>query len=113
MHQEIADNAHIGHERWSNLQERHEQALFSLQKYTSDIDNLKSQITELKEINMQVEFEWDWKYSSMLESKNSEIWELREEMKTIIQDLKSSHAQEMAVIWKGFGLNLENVSWDL
>lgn len=48
MHQEIAENATIGHERWTNLQERHEQALYSLQKYTSDIDSFKNQITELK-----------------------------------------------------------------
>lgn len=62
---------------------------------------------------MQMEFEWDRKYNSMLENKNSEIGELWDEMKVIIGDLKNSHANEMIMLKKESGLDIETISREL
>ena len=87
LQKEIIENNKIASSRWVALQEKHQQALVQLEKQAEAIQYLNSKAADLKEINTQMDKEWNRKYEWTIKERELYYTQLRQEKDSTITKL--------------------------
>ena len=79
LYQELMDSNSKGMDRWQEQQKKYEESQGIITKQLQVIDELNQKLSELKDVNNQIEFTWGQKYQDDLAKKDSEMRQLKQE----------------------------------
>lgn len=103
------DSNNKGVERWQDIQKKYEHSQGIVTKQITMIEELNEQIQKLKDVNSQVEYSWNNKYTDDMKRKDDEMrmqeMRLQKQIETIslankdeVKNLKQTFRDDVIII---------------
>lgn len=111
LYQELMNSNAKGMDRWQEQQKKYEESQGIITKQLQVIDELNQKLSELKDVNNQIEYTWGQKYQEDQAKKDAEMRQLKQEFaekeqkitlehKSAIADLKTQFRNDFLVVDK-------------
>jgi len=107
------DHNRMSMERWSDLQKKYDDGQSLMQKYQQTIEDLSSKVTELKDLNSQLDYSWSEKYRQLEKTKDLLEREARGEGKRRLEEEKHAKKSEIDNLKHQFHSDLTAVEHSL
>lgn len=102
LYQDLMNSNNKGMERWQDMQKKYEESQTVITKQLLVIDELNTKVSNLKDINNQLEYTWSQKYQDDISKKDKELGVLKQENIDKLDNLKLEHKNELSKLKNTF-----------